>query len=94
MIKFPEKHRHIHVELEAAESEFRTFEERIAALAEIIDLNVQGLYHTIDVDEEEVMMSLLQLAALWSVRADMPPEEFLDLVRGIHLEVNTDAEET
>lgn len=93
VIKFPNRHRLTDEELEQAETEFRSFEERISSLSEILDLNVQGMYQVIDIDAEEIMMALLQMAALWSVRADIEPEEFLDLVRSIHLEIS-DAEET
>lgn len=94
VIKFPNKDPHFQVYLESIEQDYMKFEERIAALAEVLDLNIQGMYHTIDVDAEEIMMALIQLAATWSVRAEMDADEFMTMMQGIHLEVTTNAEET
>jgi hypothetical protein len=52
-----------------------------------MDLNIQGLYHVVDADAEEIMMTLLQLSAIWAVRAGLPPEEYEELVRSTRLQV-------
>lgn len=95
VIDFPKRELDIEVslsefDLEQAEQNFRKFEERIAALAEILDLNVQGMYHTLDADTEEMMMALLHLSALWSVRAGIMPDDYMSLVQSIHLEITDD----
>jgi hypothetical protein len=95
VIDFPKRELDIEVslsefDLEQAEENFRNFEERIAALAEILDLNVQGMYHTLDADTEEMMMALLHLSALWSVRAGIMPDDYMSLVQSIHLEITDD----
>jgi len=54
-------------------------------------LNIQGAYHVIDADADEIMMTLLHLAAVWSVRAGIPPEEYEELVRSTRLEIVHDA---
>lgn len=101
IIDFPKREREFTVkldsmefsekDLEEAERSFVRFEERIAAIAEILDLNVQGMYHTLDIDTDEVMMALLHMSAIWSVRAGLEPDDYLSLVASIHLEVTDDA---
>ena len=93
IIKFPSKDMKVVYTPHDEVDEYIDVEERIASLSEILDLNIQGTYHTIDVDAEEIMMALLQLSAIWSVRAEISPEEFMTLCQGIRLEV-TNAEET
>jgi len=34
-----------------------------------------------------VMMALLHLSAIWSVRAEIEPADYMALVQGIHLEI-------
>lgn len=95
VIDFPKREYDIEVDfsnfdLEQAERNFHKFEERIAALAEILDLNVQGMYHTLDADTEEMMMALLHLSAIWSIRAGIMPDDYMSLVQSIHLEITED----
>lgn len=95
VIDFPKREYDIKVELsdfdlEEAERNFYNFEERISSLAEILDLNIQGMYHTLDVDTEEVMMALLHLSAIWSIRSEIAPDDYMSLVQSIHLEVTED----
>ena len=91
VVEFPKKELDIRVTLEDGEERLDSLEDRVNALAEIMDLNIQGLYHVIDADAEEVMMTLLQLSAIWAVRAGLPPEEYEELVRSTRLEVIYDA---
>jgi len=77
----------IRVTLQDDEERLDSLEDRVNALAEIMDLNIQGLYHVVDADADEVMMTLLQLSAIWSVRAGLPPEEYEALVKSTRLEV-------
>ena len=87
VIDFPKKGLDIRFTLEDDEERLDSFEDRVNALAEIMDLNIRGLYHVVDADAEEVMMTLLQLSAIWAVRAGLPPEEYEELVRSTRLEV-------
>jgi hypothetical protein len=87
VIDFPKREYDIEVDLEEVERNFHRFEERISSLAEILDLNVQGMYHTLDVETDEIMMALLHLSAIWSVRAEIEPADYMALVQGIHLEI-------
>lgn len=87
VVEFPKKELDIRVTLENDEERLDSLEDRVNALAEIMDLNIQGLYHVVDADAEEVMMTLLQLSAIWAVRAGLPPEEYEELVRSTRLEV-------
>lgn len=91
VVEFPKKELDITVSLENEEERLEDVAERIHALAEILDLNIQGAYHVIDADADEIMMTLLHLAAVWSVRAGIPPEEYEELVRSTRLEIVDDA---
>ena len=91
VVDFPKRELDIRVTLEDDEERLDSLEDRINALAEIMDLNIQGLFHVIDADAEEVMMTLLQLSAIWAVRAGLPPEEYEALVKSTRLEVIYDA---
>jgi hypothetical protein len=91
VVDFPKRELDIRVTLENDEERLDSLEDRVNALAEIMDLNIQGLYHVVDADAEEVMMTLLQLSAIWAVRAGLPPEEYEALVRSTRLEVIHDA---
>ena len=91
VIDFPKRELDIKVTLEDDEERLDSLEDRVNALAEIMDLNIQGLFHVIDADAEEVMMTLLQLSAIWAVRAGLPPEEYEALVKSTKLEVIYDA---
>lgn len=93
IIKFPSKDMKVVYTPHDEVDDYVDAEERVTSLADILDLNIQGMYHTIDVEAEEVMMALLELSAIWSVRADIAPEDFMTLCQGIRLEV-TNAEET
>lgn len=92
VIEFPKKELDIRVSLENDEERLDSLEDRVGALAEIMDLNIQGLYHVVDAEAEEVMMTLLHLSAVWAVRSGMPPEEYEQLVKSTHLEVIYDDE--
>ena len=87
VIDFPKRELDIKVTLEDDEERLDSLEDRVNALAEIMDLNIQGLFHVVDADAEEVMMTLLQLSAIWAVRAGLPPEEYEALVKSTRLEV-------
>jgi len=87
VIDFPKRELDIKVTLEDDEERLDSLEDRVNALAEIMDLNIQGLFHVVDADAEEVMMTLLQLSAIWAVRAGLPPEEYEELVRSTRLEI-------
>ena len=87
VVEFPKKELDIRVTLENDEERLDSLEDRVNALAEIMDLNIQGLYHVVDADAEEVMMTLLQLSAIWAVRAGLPPEEYEALVKSTRLQV-------
>ena len=91
IVDFPKKGLDIRVSLEDDEERLDSLEDRVNALAEILDLNIQGAYHVIDADAEEIMMTLLQLSAIWAVRAGLPPEEYEELVKSTRLEVIYDA---
>lgn len=91
VVEFPKRELDIRVTLENDEERLDSLEDRVNALAEIMDLNIQGLFHVVDADAEEVMMTLLQLSAIWAVRAGLPPEEYEALVRSTRLEVIHDA---
>jgi len=91
VVDFPKRELDIRVTLENDEERLDSLEDRVNALAEIMDLNIQGLFHVVDADAEEVMMTLLQLSAIWAVRAGLPPEEYEALVRSTRLEVIHDA---
>ncbi len=91
VIDFPKRELDIKVTLEDDEERLDSLEDRVNALAEIMDLNIQGLFHVVDADAEEVMMTLLQLSAIWAVRAGLPPEEYEELVKSTRLEVIYDA---
>lgn len=91
VVEFPKKELDIRVTLEDGEERLDSLEDRVNALAEIMDLNIQGLYHVVDADAEEIMMTLLQLSAIWAVRSGLPPEEYEELVRSTRLEVIYDA---
>ena len=91
VVDFPKREIDIRVDLETDEERLDSLEDRVNALAEIMDLNIQGLFHVVDADAEEVMMTLLQLSAIWAVRAGLPPEEYEALVRSTRLEVIHDA---
>ena len=91
VVDFPERELDIRVTLEDDEERLDSLEDRVNALAEIMDLNIQGLFHVVDADAEEVMMTLLQLSAIWAVRAGLPPEEYEELVKSTRLEVIYDA---
>lgn len=93
IIKFPEKGMSVEYTPHDEVDDYMNLEQRVNSLAEILDLNIQGMYHTIDVEADEVMMALLELSAIWSVRAEIDPEDFISLCQGIRLEV-TNAEET
>jgi len=85
VIKFPDR-----ASGEDAEEKLYLFQERVEALSDLIDLNVQGLFQVMDVEPEEVMLALIKLGAVWSVRADIEPEEFMAFIGNIHLEVTDD----
>jgi hypothetical protein len=87
VVDFPKRELDIRVTLENDEERLDSLEDRVNALAEIMDLNIQGLFHVVDADAEEVMMTLLQLSAIWAVRAGLPPEEYEALVKSTRLEV-------
>ena len=87
VVEFPKRELDIRVTLENDEERLDSLEDRVNALAEIMDLNIQGLFHVVDADAEEVMMTLLQLSAIWAVRAGLPPEEYEELVKSTRLEV-------
>ena len=87
VVEFPKKELDIRVTLQDDEERLDSLEDRVNALAEIMDLNIQGLYHVVDADAEEVMMTLLQLSAIWAVRAGLPPEEYEALVKSTRLQV-------
>jgi len=87
VVEFPKRELDIRVTLQDDEERLDSLEDRVNALAEIMDLNIQGLYHVVDADAEEVMMTLLQLSAIWAVRAGLPPEEYEALVRSTKLQV-------
>ena len=87
VVDFPKRELDIRVTLEDDEERLDSLEDRVNALAEIMDLNIQGLFHVVDADAEEVMMTLLQLSAVWAVRAGLPPEEYEELVKSTRLEV-------
>jgi len=91
VVDFPKRELDIRVTLENDEERLDSLEDRVNALAEIMDLNIQGLFHVVDADAEEVMMTLLQLSAIWAVRAGLPPEEYEALVKSTRLEVIYDA---
>lgn len=91
VVEFPKRELDIRVTLQDDEERLDSLEDRVNALAEIMDLNIQGLYHVVDADAEEVMMTLLQLSAIWAVRAGLPPEEYEQLVRSTKLQVIYDA---
>lgn len=91
VVEFPKRELDIKVTLQDDEERLDSLEDRVNALAEIMDLNIQGLYHVVDADAEEVMMTLLQLSAIWAVRAGLPPEEYEELVRSTKLQVIYDA---
>jgi hypothetical protein len=91
VVEFPKRELDIRVTLEDDEERLDSLEDRVNALAEIMDLNIQGLFHVVDADAEEVMMTLLQLSAIWAVRAGLPPEEYEELVKSTRLEVIYDA---
>ena len=91
VVEFPKRELDIRVTLQDDEERLDSIEDRVNALAEIMDLNIQGLYHVVDADAEEVMMTLLQLSAIWAVRAGLPPEEYEELVRSTKLQVIYDA---
>lgn len=91
VVDFPKRELDIRVTLEDNEERLDSLEDRVNALAEIMDLNIQGLFHVIDADAEEIMMTLLQLSAIWAVRAGLPPEEYEELVKSTRLEVIYDA---
>jgi hypothetical protein len=87
VVEFPKRELDIRVTLQDDEERLDSLEDRVNALAEIMDLNIQGLYHVVDADADEVMMTLLQLSAIWAVRAGLPPEEYEALVRSTRLQV-------
>ena len=87
VVEFPKRELDIRVTLQDDEERLDSLEDRVNALAEIMDLNIQGLYHVVDADADEVMMTLLQLSAIWAVRAGLPPEEYEALVRSTKLQV-------
>ena len=87
VVEFPKRELDIRVTLQDDEERLDILEDRVNALAEIMDLNIQGLYHVVDADADEVMMTLLQLSAIWAVRAGLPPEEYEALVRSTKLQV-------
>ena len=86
VIQFPNRDK----QAEEAEQEFYMFEERIGAIADLLDLHVQGMFHVMDVEPEELMLGLMQLSALWAVRGGIEADEFMAFIQSIHLEVTDD----
>lgn len=93
VIDFPKKGVDFEVFLDNAEEKVFEFQERIHALADILDLNIQGMYHVIEAETDEIMMALLHLSAVWAVRSNLDAQEYIDLVRSINLEILEDGEE-
>ena len=87
VVDFPKKELDIKVSLDTVDAIVK-YEERVQSLIEVMDLNVQGTFHVMDVAADGVMMALLHMSAIWSHRAGLTPEEFYELREGVLIEVD------
>ena len=77
VIDFPGKELQIEVHYDNVEQVIRQTD-RLESLVEIMDLNVQGLFHVVDSSPEEIMTALLHMSAMWAHRAGYTPEEYYE----------------
>jgi len=86
VVDFPKKGLNITVEFDDVDAIVK-YEDRVQSLVEVMDLAVQGTFHVMDVDADEIMMALLHMSAIWSHRAGLTPDEYYELRDSMLIEV-------
>ena len=86
VVEFPGKGLDIEVNLDAAGAVLKDVE-RLQALVDILDLNVEGTFHVMDIAPDEIMMALLHLSAIWAFRAGIDAEEYYEIRDSMMVEV-------
>lgn len=91
VIDFPKKGLDVQVHFDDVDSTV-LYADHLESLVEIMDLNVQGLFHVVDSAPEEIMMALLHMSAIWAHRAGISPEEFYEIRDNMLWEINDGTE--